>query len=96
MLLTREQVLHIAKLARLKLSEDEVEKYASQLTKILEYIAVLNEVDTTNVESTAQVTGLSNITDEDVIEKKASRESLLACSPLSIEQNQIKVKPVFE
>ncbi|MBI2463928.1 Asp-tRNA(Asn)/Glu-tRNA(Gln) amidotransferase subunit GatC [Candidatus Peregrinibacteria bacterium] len=96
MMLTREQVLHIAQLARLKLSEDELVKYSSQLAGILEYIDVLNEVDTSNVEPTAQVTGLSNITDEDIIEKKTSRESLLSCSPLPVEQNQIMVKPVFE
>jgi len=54
-------VKKVAKLANLSLSPDEEEKYFEQLSKILEYIDKLNEVDTENVEPTYNVTGLSNV-----------------------------------
>ncbi len=59
-MLTKEQVLKIAHLARLKLTEAEVEKYQGQLSQILDYVAMLDEVDVSKVEPTAQVTGLTN------------------------------------
>lgn len=97
MQLSPEQVKHIAKLARLGLSDEEVKKFSTQLTDILEYIKILDEVDTTNVESTSQVTGLGNILREDVVDREwVKREELLACSELPVEEDQIRVKPVIE
>lgn len=96
MKLARDQVLHIAKLARLQLSDDEIETYTNQLASILGYIEILNEVDTSQVEPTAQVTGLKNVMDADHVMKKSDCEALLACSPLPKEDHQIRVKPVFE
>lgn len=58
-------VKHIAKLANLPLSENEVEKFEKQLAETLEYIEQLNEIDTKNVEPTSQVTRLENVTRED-------------------------------
>lgn len=60
---------HIAKLSKLELSKDEEELYAEQLSSVLEYVEQLNEVDTENVEPTANVTGLSNVWREDGIEE---------------------------
>lgn len=95
--LSQEQVRHIAKLARLGLTDDEVKKFSTQLTNILQYVEVLNEVDTTGVEMTNQVTGLKNVMREDVVGQDwVSREALLASSELPVEQDQIRVKPVFE
>jgi aspartyl-tRNA(Asn)/glutamyl-tRNA(Gln) amidotransferase subunit C len=54
-------VKRVAKLANLSLSADEEDKYSEQLSKILEYIDKLNEVDTENVEPTYNVTGLLNV-----------------------------------
>lgn len=89
--LTEAQVRHIAKLARLKLSDAEVKKFSSELTKILEYIAVLNELDTGNVPPTAQVTGLQNVLREDVVKpSEAAKEELLGCSPLPIVNDHIE------
>ena len=65
--LTKSDILHIAKLANLTLSEKEVEKYLGQLSDILSYFEKLNEVDTAKIPETSQVTGLINITREDVI-----------------------------
>ena len=55
-------VKHVARLANLPLSSDEEEKYSQQLSEILEYVDQLNEVDTSSVEPTYNVSGLSNIT----------------------------------
>lgn len=63
-------VLHVAKLAKLKLSRKEANKFKDQLTKIVSYIQQLDEVDTSNVQPTSQTTGLENVTREDVIRVK--------------------------
>ena len=89
--LTAAQVRHIAKLARLEISEDEVEKYAKELTAILGYVDQLSEVDTSAVAATAQVTGLNNAFRSDVINPSpVSRDALLQCSPLPIVDDQIE------
>ena len=83
MKLTREQTKHIAKLARLRLSEAEIEKFGQQLSSILEYIALLNEVDTENVAPTAQTTGLKNVSREDSPseEECLTQEEVLSNAP---------------
>ena len=88
--LTPAQVRHIAKLARLRVTDAEVEKFATELTSILQYVDMLGEVNTKNVKPTAQVTGLTNAFRDDVIRTDASSpDDLLACSPLSIADHQI-------
>lgn len=59
--LTKKDVLHIAALANLKLSQKEVEKFAPQLAKVVEYVGQLNEVETSGIEATSQTTGLENV-----------------------------------
>jgi aspartyl-tRNA(Asn)/glutamyl-tRNA(Gln) amidotransferase subunit C len=89
--LTKDQVRHIAKLARLDIAEGDLEKFAKELTSILGYIDMLNEVDTSKVMHTAQVTGLSNALREDeVLPAIATPDALLATSPLPIEEHQIE------
>lgn len=98
MSLTPEQVRHVAKLARLRLSDAEVEKFSGQLSAILDYVAILNEVDTEGVQPTSQVTGLENVTREDAVRGTVgfgTPGELLACSPLPKDRDQIRVKPVF-
>jgi aspartyl-tRNA(Asn)/glutamyl-tRNA(Gln) amidotransferase subunit C len=56
MKITREDVLRVAELAHLELSEDEIEMFSRQLDSILTYVEKLNELDTTNVEPMSQVT----------------------------------------
>lgn len=67
MKLTKNQVKHVAKLANLPLSSEEEEKYAEQLSKILEYIDQLNSVDTKDVEPTFNVSGQVNVLAKDEI-----------------------------
>jgi len=95
-MLSEEQVKHIAKLARISLTEAEVKKFSAQLSGILDYVAILNEIDTQNVEPTSQVTGLENVMREDEIKEFSDKEGLLRCSPLEIKNNQIKVKSVIK
>ena len=89
--LTKDQVRHIAKLARLNLSNEEVEKFTTELTQILDYVEVLQEVDTNDVEPTAQVTGLTNsFRDDEIRNDGPTREELLDCSPLPVVDDQIQ------
>lgn len=96
MALSREEVQKIADLARLGLTDAELDKFAGQLTDILQYVDILNEVDTNGVEPTYQVTGLTNVTqDDEVAEKESTTLELLECSPLDKKAQQIVVKNVF-
>lgn len=94
-MLNTEQVQHIAKLARLGLGKEEGEKFAKQLSDILAYIDMLNEVKVDGVEPTSQVTGLENVKREDKVERFTVKEELLACTELPVERDQVKVKPVI-
>ena len=94
-MITKEQVKHIAKLARLGIVEKDVEKFAKQLSSIFGYIEKLNEVDVKNVEPTSQVTGLQNVMREDVESRFCERDELLACTELPVTDDQIQVKAVI-
>ena len=90
-------VLDVAHLARIELSGAEEEKFAGQLGAVLENFELLNKVDTTGVEPTAQVTGLTNIFRADEIKNpsgKESRDELLSNAP-DVENGSIKVPGVF-
>ena len=65
--LTKKDVLHVAELANLKLSDGEIKKFLPQLSKIVEYIGQLDEVDTSGLEPTSQTTGLTNVTRRDLV-----------------------------
>jgi len=64
--LTKKDVLHVAELSNLKLTDSEIKKFLPQLTKIIEFVGTLSEVDTTNIEPTSQTTKLVNALREDV------------------------------
>jgi aspartyl-tRNA(Asn)/glutamyl-tRNA(Gln) amidotransferase subunit C len=63
--LSRDDVFKLAKLARIKLSDEESESYAEEITKILDYVEQLKNVDVSGLDPTNQVTGLSNVWRED-------------------------------
>ncbi len=89
--LSAAQVRHIAKLARLEIGDDEVEKYAKELSAILAYIDQLSAVDTSKVQATAQVTGITNGMQPDQINPSpVDPQKLLATSPLPIVDDQIE------
>ena len=93
--LTNDQVKHIAKLARLDLSEAEIEKFSLQLSGILKHAKILEEVDTTDVEPIAQITGLEHVTFEDEVKDCDYSDELLEQSPQGTQERMIKVKNVF-
>ena len=64
-LLSKEEILHLAKLAKLQLTEDEITKYQSQLGETIDYIKNLDELDTKDVEPTNSVVDLKNVMFED-------------------------------
>jgi len=81
---------HTAKLANLKLTDEEHEEMQQQLNEVIGYIKKLNAVDTTNVEPTAQVTGLKNVTRNDE-EVKASLTLEEALSGTTVKHNGLFV-----
>ncbi|MCS7202962.1 MAG: Asp-tRNA(Asn)/Glu-tRNA(Gln) amidotransferase subunit GatC [Thermodesulfovibrio sp.] len=81
MRISREEVKYIAMLSRLELSEDEIEIYQEQLSRILDYVEKLNELNTYNVEPTSHVIALSNIFREDIVKESLPRDEVLKNAP---------------
>ena len=93
--ITRDDVLHLAQLSSLQLSEDEIVALQADLANILGYVDQLSELDTQGVEPTYQVIDLENIGRDDVVaHSSANREKLLALAPEQ-KDNQIKVPKVL-
>ncbi|MFH1141808.1 MAG: Asp-tRNA(Asn)/Glu-tRNA(Gln) amidotransferase subunit GatC [Chloroflexota bacterium] len=95
MKLSREQVLHISRLARLGLTEEEVERFREQLSHLLENFESLQQVDTTGVQPTAQSISLCNVMKEDVVAPSLPPADVLANAPRR-EEDFFKVPPVLE
>lgn len=79
--ITQEQVRHVAKLSRLKLSEEEISQFTRQLGRVLEYVAKLQELDVEGVEPMAHPTQLTNRLREDVPAEPLPVEVALANAP---------------
>lgn len=75
------QVEHVAKLARLELTDDEKEKYSKQLGDILKYVEQMNEVDTTGVPAMSHAFDIVNVMREDVVEYEQTKEELMKNAP---------------
>lgn len=90
--LSREDVLKLARLARLTLTDEEVERYSKELTEILHYVEMLQNTDVTGLQPTTQVTGLTNVMREDeVIDYGTTPDDLLRGVP-NKQDRLIKVK----
>lgn len=81
MKISKQEVEHVAKLARLELSDQEQEKLTDQLSSILTYVEQLNKLDTSGVEPTSHVLDISNVTREDIAGKSLPQEIALANAP---------------
>ncbi len=92
--LTIEDVKHVAKLANLDLSKDDLSKFQRQLLEIVEFVGKVSEVKTENVEPTSQVTGLENILREDKVTPSLSQEEVLANAPRKYKGHFV-VKAIF-
>ena len=95
MQLTNDEVRHIAKLARLGISDEEVGKFSRQLSDILGHAKMLEEIDTSNVEPIAQITGLKDVFFEDAVKNCDISDALLEQSPMPKQDNMLKVKNIF-
>lgn len=93
--ISRDDVLHLAQLSKLKLADDEIDGLQADISNILGYVEQLSKLDTAGVGPTYQVTGLSNVwRDDSVINYGITREELLARSP-EVFDFQVKVPKVL-
>jgi aspartyl-tRNA(Asn)/glutamyl-tRNA(Gln) amidotransferase subunit C len=95
MKLEREAVLHIAKLARVALSEREIETFSEQLSEIITHFDVLSIVDTQGVEPTAHTLPIRNIFADDVARPSMPQDEVLALAP-NTEDGYLRVRAVLE
>jgi aspartyl-tRNA(Asn)/glutamyl-tRNA(Gln) amidotransferase subunit C len=95
MSLTYAEVEHVARLARLHLSPAELEQMRGQLSDILDYIALLQEVDVSGIPPTAQVTGLVSVMRPDVVTGQLTPDDVLSNAP-DAQEGMFRVKAVFE
>ncbi|HEY4619486.1 MAG TPA: Asp-tRNA(Asn)/Glu-tRNA(Gln) amidotransferase subunit GatC [Nitrospirota bacterium] len=77
MKITRKEVEHVAKLARLALRDEEIDTLTGQLSNILTYVEKLNELDTRDVDPTAHVLPIKNVLREDEVKKSLEREKAI-------------------
>lgn len=95
MKLERDAVLHIAKLARVELTEDEVTTFSEQLSEIIGHFDVLNAVDTEGIEPTAHTLPLRNVMADDESHPSLPQEEVLAMAPAT-EDGYLRVRAVLE
>jgi aspartyl-tRNA(Asn)/glutamyl-tRNA(Gln) amidotransferase subunit C len=94
-MISRADVEHVASLARLGLTDDEIDRMAGQLNRILEAIGQLQSVDTSTVGPTAQVIALENVMRPDEPRSPMARDAALANAPLR-EGDHLRVPVVLE
>ncbi len=80
-MITIKDVEHVAKLARLELTEAEKEKFSKQLGDIIKYVEQMNEVDTTGVEPMSHAIPIVNVMREDEVVQEQTKEELMANAP---------------
>ena len=80
-MIDREQVLHVARLARLELSGEEVDRYASELSKVVGYIEKIGELDLAEVSPTSHVVDVTNVLRADEPRPSLPRDVALASAP---------------
>jgi aspartyl-tRNA(Asn)/glutamyl-tRNA(Gln) amidotransferase subunit C len=93
-MLSIEEVMHIERLARLKLSDEERERYRKQLSDILDYAARLDEIDTSNISPLYHVLPVTNVLREDIPNQNFSQEEALSNAPLQ-ENGFFVVPPIL-
>jgi aspartyl-tRNA(Asn)/glutamyl-tRNA(Gln) amidotransferase subunit C len=80
-MLDRDQVLHVARLARLELTDDEVDRMAAELSHVLDHIEAIRELDLTGVPPTSHVIDVTNVLRADDPQPSLAREVILAAAP---------------
>jgi aspartyl-tRNA(Asn)/glutamyl-tRNA(Gln) amidotransferase subunit C len=95
MKLSREEVLHIAELAKLGITEEEIDLFGEQLSEILDYFEMLNRLDTEAIPPTAQAIDVRNVTRSDDVGASMTPEQVLANAPRR-QEDYFRVKPILE
>lgn len=95
MAITKNEVLYVAKLARISMEESELEKFTSQLDSILDYMNKLNEIDTNDIKPTSHILNLNNVVRSDKVKKSLGTEEVVELAPEK-EGDFIKVPKVIE
>ena len=95
MSLTRDDVSHLARLARLSLSDDELDHYTTQLGVILEHVARVGEVAAAEVPPTSHPLPLTNVTRPDEVARHLSHEDALAAAP-AVEDERFRVPRILD
>ncbi|HMK99488.1 MAG TPA: Asp-tRNA(Asn)/Glu-tRNA(Gln) amidotransferase subunit GatC [Acidimicrobiales bacterium] len=92
--LSREDVVHVARLARIALSDDELDRYAEQLANVLEHAAAISALDTAGVAPTAHPLPLRNVMRPDEVVACLDRETVLSEAP-EAEEGRFRVPPIL-
>lgn len=79
--ITKDEVKKVANLARLSLTENEIQSLQDDMSSILDFISQINEVETSNIEPTAHVLDIKNVFREDKTEKSLDREKIMELAP---------------
>ena len=95
MALTREEVLHVAKLARVGVTDDDVAKFQSQLSAILDHFSALNEIDTADVPPTTQSLPVENVMARDEPQASLPQAEVLQNAPIQ-QEGHLRVRAVLE
>lgn len=93
---SKENIEHIARLARIELTEEEKERFTKELSSILDYVNQLNKVDTSKIEGISQVTGLENIMREDIEDEIRDKRYKLLNEAPERKGDYIKVPKILE
>lgn len=93
--LSRDAVLKLARLSRLKLTDKEIERFREELSSILDYVEVLGKVDVGRLQPTYQVTGLKNVMREDKPKDYQAKPADLLKGAPAVEKNHFKVRRVL-
>lgn len=93
--LSRQEVLKIAKLAKLRLTDEEIELLKSDLNNILEYVSKLQQLDTSDISPTSHVLDIVNVFREDIVKKGLTEEDVFKNAP-DYEHGHFKVPRVIE
>jgi len=93
-MLSREEVKKIAQLARIALTESEVDKFQKELSTVLEYVDELKAVNVDGLVEVSQVTGLVNVQREDKVVVSENREDIMSLAP-EIKDGYYKVKAIL-
>lgn len=94
-MVSHDDVRHVARLARLQLGDDELDRYAGQLSGILSHIDKISELDLTGVEPTAHILKLVNVFREDEARPSISQAEALANGP-EVDEGAFRVPPIIQ